>query len=165
VNEMIEAFNSIQNLTKAITDTGYIADPNLIVTIYLAYHLEKPLLLEGPAGTGKTQIALALSQIISNTDPIRLQAYEGIDDAKAIYEWNYKKQLLYIEANKNNQDWQNMQDDIYSEDFLSLRPILKSISSEQQTVLLIDEIDKLDCLQEFDLRNTLRRLEVVFFIF
>jgi MoxR-like ATPase len=144
----MNVFSSVKELSNEINKRGYISDANLVVTIYLAYHLNKPLLLEGPAGVGKTEIANVIADILGSTDPIRLQCYEGIDDAKAIYEWNYKKQLLYIEANKNSQDWQNMQDDIYSEDFLSLRPILKSISSDQQSVLLIDEIDKSD--EEFE---------------
>lgn len=141
-------FDSIKNLSEAISKRGYIADPDLIVTIYLAYHLNKPVLLEGPAGVGKTEIANVIADIISQSDPIRLQCYEGIDDAKAIYEWNYKKQLLYIEATKGQQEWKDLQDDIYSSDFLSPRPILKSISSEEGSVLLIDEIDKSD--EEFE---------------
>lgn len=144
----MEAFDSIKNLSAEINKRGYIADTDLVITIYLAYHLQKPLLLAGPAGVGKTEIANVIADIISEIDPIRLQCYEGIGDEKAIYEWNYKKQLLYIEANKNSEDWKDMQGDIYSEDFLSYRPILKSIMSEKKSVLLIDEIDKSD--EEFE---------------
>jgi MoxR-like ATPase len=143
----VSAFDSIENLFEEINQRGYISDTDLVITIYLAYHLNKPLLLEGPAGVGKTEIANVIADIIGSSDPIRLQCYEGIDDAKAIYEWNYKKQLLYIEANKGETDWQNMQDDIYSSDFLSPRPILKSITTDK-SVLLIDEIDKSD--EEFE---------------
>lgn len=143
----MSAFDSIENLFEEINQRGYISDTDLVITIYLAYHLNKPLLLEGPAGVGKTEIANVIADIIGSSDPIRLQCYEGIDDAKAIYEWNYKKQLLYIEANKGETDWQNMQDDIYSSDFLSPRPILKSITTDK-SVLLIDEIDKSD--EEFE---------------
>jgi MoxR-like ATPase len=143
----VSAFDSIENLFEEINQRGYISDTDLVITIYLAYHLNKPLLLEGPAGVGKTEIANVIADIIGSSDPIRLQCYEGIDDAKAIYEWNYKKQLLYIEANNGETDWQNMQDDIYSSDFLSPRPILKSITTDK-SVLLIDEIDKSD--EEFE---------------
>lgn len=143
----MSAFDSIENLFEEINQRGYISDTDLVITIYLAYHLNKPLLLEGPAGVGKTEIANVIADIIGSSDPIRLQCYEGIDDAKAIYEWNYKKQLLYIEANNGETDWQNMQDDIYSSDFLSPRPILKSITTDK-SVLLIDEIDKSD--EEFE---------------
>lgn len=143
----MSAFDSIENLFEEINQRGYISDTDLVITIYLAYHLNKPLLLEGPAGVGKTEIANVIADIIGSSDPIRLQCYEGIDDAKAIYEWNYKKQLLYIEANKGETDWQNMQDDIYSSDFLSPRPTLKSITTDK-SVLLIDEIDKSD--EEFE---------------
>lgn len=143
----MNTFDSLKILKQTINNTGYIVDNDLVMAIYLSYHLEKPLLLEGPAGVGKTEIALVLSQIM-HSELIRLQAYEGIDDSKAIYEWNYKKQLLYIDANKDNTDWANMQTDIYSEEFLSDRPILKSIRSDKKTVLLIDEIDKSD--EEFE---------------
>lgn len=144
----MEVFNSIEMLSHEINKRGYIADLNLVMAIYLSYHLEKPLLLEGPAGVGKTEIANVLADIFNSDDPIRLQCYEGIDDSRAIYEWNYKKQLLYIEANRGLDEWKNIEEDIYSEDFLSPRPILKSIIQEEKTVLLIDEIDKSD--EEFE---------------
>ena len=144
----IECFESPQNLINEITKHGYIANINLVLAIYLAYHLQKPLLLEGQAGTGKTEIANIVSKILNDSEPIRLQCYEGLDDSKAIYEWDYKKQLLFIEANKNDNDWDNMHNNIYSEKFLSPRPILKSIISEKKEVLLIDEVDKSD--EEFE---------------
>jgi MoxR-like ATPase len=143
-----EAFNSAKKLIKAMEDQGYICDEELALTIYLSYHLGKPLLLEGPAGVGKTEIANVISKILNNNDPIRLQCFEGIDKYEAIYDFDYRKQLLYIEASKEDNNWDEMKSDIYSEDFLSPRPLLKSIRSKNKSVLLIDEIDKSD--EEFE---------------
>lgn len=143
-----DIFKSPQNLLNAVNKYGYICDMKLILPIYLAYHLNKPLLFNGPPGCGKTEIAKVMSNLMNNCDPIRLQCYEGIDASEAIYDWDYKKQLLYIEVSKNQKDWNNMEDDLYSEKFLSVRPLLKSILSDKKEVILIDELDKAD--EEFE---------------
>ncbi|MFW6008236.1 MAG: AAA family ATPase [archaeon] len=145
----LKAFNSIENLYNAINNYGYICDINLVISLYVAYHLNKPILLQGPPGIGKTEIAKVVSNLINSEDPIRLQCFEGIDASQAIYDWDYKKQLLYIESCKNQKiDWKNLKDDLYSDDFLSVRPLLKSILSDKQEVILIDELDKSD--EEFE---------------
>ena len=114
---------------------------------YLAGQLGKPVLVEGPAGVGKTELAKALSRA-TGRDLIRLQCYEGLDEAKALYEWNYRKQLLRIQTEASDTGWQEVKDDIFGEEFLLARPLLNAISAEQPVVLLIDEIDKTD--QEFE---------------
>lgn len=143
-----EIFNDINFLYNEINKTGYICTKQLALSVYLAYHLGKPLLIAGPPGCGKTEIAKVISNLLNNTDPIRLQCYEGITSAEAIYDWDFKKQLLYIEATKDNLDWSQTKTNIYSNDFLSARPLLKSIMSDKREVLLIDELDKSD--EEFE---------------
>ena len=143
-----EIFENIENLYNAINETGYICNKQLTLTIYLAYHLGKPILLEGAPGTGKTEIAKVISNLLNDKDPIRLQCYEGISSSEAIYDWDFKKQLLYIESTKDNLNWNEMQGDIYGQEFLSKRPLLKSILSDKKEVLLIDELDKSD--EEFE---------------
>lgn len=146
---MKNIFETPEELMKQINSLGYIIDFDFAIALYLTYHLDKSvLLLEGPPGTGKSQIAITLSQLMNDCDPIRLQCYEGISVEEAIYSFNYKKQLLYIEAEKQKLDWSNIQQDIYSEQFLSIRPLLKSILSDKREILLIDEIDKSD--EEFE---------------
>src|SRR4029078_1266002 len=113
---------------------------------YLAAKLGKPILVEGPAGVGKTQLAQSLAEVHGRT-LVRLQCYEGLDEAKALYEWNYRKQLLRIQAEADGTGWQEVQDDIFGEEFLLTRPLMDAISSTEPVVLLIDEIDKTD--QEF----------------
>ena len=114
---------------------------------YLATRLGKPVLVEGPAGVGKTELAKALSRYLERS-LVRLQCYEGLDEAKALYEWNYRKQLLRIQAEAEGAGWDRVQDDIFGEEFLLTRPLLHAISSPEPVVLLIDEIDKTD--QEFE---------------
>ena len=143
-----EIFNSIENLYNAINQTGYICGKQMSLMVYLAYHLGKPMLICGPPGTGKTEIAKVISNLLNDKDPIRLQCYEGISSSEAIYDWDFKKQLLYIESTKDNANWNEMQTDIYGQEFLSKRPLLKSILSDKKEVLLIDELDKSD--EEFE---------------
>jgi MoxR-like ATPase len=112
--------------------------------VYLADRLGKPVLVEGPAGTGKTQLAKSVAEI-SGARLIRLQCYEGLDESKALYEWNYKKQLLRIQAERNDgATWEDVEDDIFSDDFLLTRPLLEAIRAEDPVVLLIDEVDRVE---------------------
>ncbi|WP_061298912.1 AAA family ATPase [Herbidospora cretacea] len=130
-------FASPSEAATRLGQTGYLSDDSIATSVFLAGVLEKPLLAEGPAGVGKTQLAKAIAEA-TGADLIRLQCYEGLDEARALYEWNYKKQLLRIQA--EDDAW----DDIFSEEFLLERPLLKAIRAERPTVLLIDETDKAD---------------------
>jgi len=134
-------------LTASLADTGYLADPQTALVAWLAISLGKPVLVEGPAGVGKTELAKALAQVLDR-ELIRLQCYEGLDEAKALYEWNYRKQLLRIQAEADDTGWDRVQDDIFGREFLLERPLLEAISSDKPVVLLVDEIDKTD--QEFE---------------
>ncbi|MEZ0577174.1 AAA family ATPase [Nocardioides sp. MH1] len=139
-------FESPTQAAALLTEAGYLADHATATTTYLAGALEKPLLLEGPAGVGKTELAKAVSRA-TGADLVRLQCYEGLDEARALYEWNYKKQLLRIQAQTGaaeGVDWDQTHDDIFSEEFLLTRPLLTAIRREEPTVLLIDEVDKTD---------------------
>jgi MoxR-like ATPase len=137
-------FVSPAEVTERLAATGYLADPATSTTAYLAGVLEKPLLVEGPAGVGKTELAKAVSRA-TGADLVRLQCYEGLDEARALYEWNYKKQLLRIQASQtDDQTWAETHDDIFTDEFLLTRPLLTSIRRTEATVLLIDEVDKTD---------------------
>ena len=140
-------FSSPDDATARLGETGYLADGPTSVTSFLAGALGKPLLVEGPAGVGKTQLAKAVAQA-TGAELVRLQCYEGLDEAKALYEWNYRKQLLRIQTEAAGTAWQDVQEDIFSEEFLMARPLLTAISVKEPVVLLIDEIDKTD--QEFE---------------
>lgn len=134
----------IAAMQAVLGENGYLADENLVMALYLAEKLEKPLLLEGPAGVGKTELAKAWSRI-GDRRLIRLQCYEGLDESKALYEWNYQKQLLYIQvAALASQGWEAGKQQIFGTEFLLKRPLLEALTSEQPVVLLIDEIDKSD---------------------
>ena len=135
-------FASPDDVTRALGEVGYLADAATSTTVFLAGALEKPLLIEGPAGMGKTELAKAVSRA-TGADLIRLQCYEGLDEARALYEWNYKKQLLRIQA-AGDQAWDDTRDDIFTEEFLLTRPLLTAIRNPRRTVLLIDEVDKTD---------------------
>jgi MoxR-like ATPase len=122
----------------------YLADEGIAGVVYLADRLGKPVLVEGPAGTGKTQLAKSVAEI-TGARLIRLQCYEGLDESKALYEWNYKKQLLRIQAERNEgTTWEELEDDIFSEEFLLTRPLLEAIRADQPVVLLIDEVDRVE---------------------
>jgi MoxR-like ATPase len=139
--------STIEDVREGLQGAGYLAGESAALVAYLATRLGKPVLVEGPAGVGKTELAKALSRYLGRT-LVRLQCYEGLDEAKALYEWNYRKQLLRIQAEAQDTGWNEVQDDIFGEEFLLTRPLLQAISSEEPVVLLIDEIDKTD--QEFE---------------
>ncbi len=156
---MAEEPTSVQEVTTGLRSAGYLAGESTSLVAYLAIKLGKPVLVEGPAGVGKTELAKALSRYLDRT-LVRLQCYEGLDEAKALYEWNYRKQLLRIQAGtpdgggngtpgeKTGTGWEAVQEDIFGEEFLLERPLMTAIASPEPVVLLIDEIDKTD--QEFE---------------
>src|SRR6476469_372676 len=135
-------FDSPDDAAKRLGDVGYLTDAATATTTYLAGTLGKPLLVEGPAGVGKTELAKAVARA-TGADLVRLQCYEGLDEARALYEWNYKKQLLRIQA-APDQAWSETHDDIFTDEFLLTRPLLTAIRREEPTVLLVDEVDKTD---------------------
>jgi MoxR-like ATPase len=139
--------STVEDVREGLQGAGYLAGESAALVAYLATRLGKPVLVEGPAGVGKTELAKALSRYLDRP-LVRLQCYEGLDEAKALYEWNYRKQLLRIQAEAQDTGWSEVQDDIFGEEFLLTRPLLQAISSEEPVVLLIDEIDKTD--QEFE---------------
>jgi MoxR-like ATPase len=139
--------DSVQALAAGLREVGYLPNESTALVAFLATKLGKPVLVEGPAGVGKTELAKALSKYLGR-ELVRLQCYEGLDEAKALYEWNYRKQLLRIQAEATDTGWDAVQEDIFGEEFLLSRPLMTAIASEQPVVLLIDEIDKTD--QEFE---------------
>lgn len=141
-------FINPETVKKALFNVNYLASTQMATTIFLAYKLQKPLLIEGPAGVGKTELAKSLAKV-TNLNLLRLQCYEGLDEQHALFQWNYQKQLLYLQATKNSdQTWTDTKTSIFSEEFLFARPILQAFQSSQKAVLLIDEIDKAD--EEFE---------------
>jgi len=138
---------TVEGTRDALAAVGYLADESASLVSYLAAQLGKPVLVEGPAGVGKTELAKALSRA-TERKLVRLQCYEGLDEAKALYEWNYRKQLLRIQTEKADAGWESVQGDIFGPEFLLTRPLLQAIDSDEPVVLLIDEIDKTD--QEFE---------------
>ncbi|MCR6486757.1 MoxR family ATPase [Amycolatopsis sp. OK19-0408] len=135
-------FTSVDDVSAKLAEAGYLASTAVATTVFLADRLGKPLLVEGPAGVGKTELAKAVAQV-SGSRLVRLQCYEGIDEARALYEWNHAKQLLRITAGRD-ETWEQARTDIFGEEFLLRRPLLTAISSDEPSVLLIDETDKAD---------------------
>jgi len=137
-------FADIDDVTRRLTETGYLPDTATATAVFLADRLGKPLLVEGPAGVGKTELARAVAQA-TGSGLVRLQCYEGVDEARALYEWNHAKQILRIQSAQNvDQDWESTRTDVFSEEFLLSRPLLTAIRRTEPTVLLIDETDKAD---------------------
>ena len=134
-------------LKKKLDESGYVYDETLLTVLTVALALGRPLLIEGAAGVGKTEIAKVMASALDR-DLVRLQCYEGLDESKALYEWNYQKQLLSIQVNMAEQDKDSLTKSLFSDEYLLERPLLKSIRSEKPVVLLIDEIDKAD--EEFE---------------
>ena len=156
---MSKSFESVQEVRDGLKKVNYLADDGIASVVYLAQRLGKPILVEGPAGTGKTQLAKSVSEML-NARLIRLQCYEGLDESKALYEWNYKKQLLRIQADKSSDSWSEVHDDIFSDEFLLTRPLLEAISSTDPVVLLIDEVDRVEIETEALLLEILSEYQV-----
>src|SRR6266851_5501179 len=127
-------FEDVSTIRDSLSKVEYLADDGIAGVVFLADRLQKPVLIEGPAGTGKTQLAKSVAEM-SGARLIRLQCYEGLDESKALYEWNYKKQLLRIQAERNTADWKDVEDDIFSDDFLLTRPLLEAIRAPDPVVL------------------------------
>ncbi|WP_159838588.1 AAA family ATPase [Nocardia sp. CY41] len=139
---MSKFFASVDEVTGRLTEAGYLPSLDIATAVFLAGHLGKPLLIEGPAGVGKTELAKAVAAA-TTSDLVRLQCYEGIDEARALYEWNHAKQLLRITAT-GDEGWDSTRDHVFTEEFLLARPLLAAIRNPRATVLLIDELDKAD---------------------
>ena len=137
-------FESVPAVRESLRKVDYLSDEGIAGIVYLADRLGKPILVEGPAGTGKTQLAKSVAEM-SGARLIRLQCYEGLDESKALFEWNYKKQLLRIQAERaDGNTWDSVEDDIFSDEFLLTRPLLEAISADDPVVLLIDEVDRVE---------------------
>jgi MoxR-like ATPase len=139
-------FESVDAVRDGLRDVQYLADEGIAGIVYLADRLQKPILVEGPAGTGKTQLAKSVAEM-TGARLIRLQCYEGLDESKALFEWNYKKQLLRIQAERgegSGTSWEEIETDIFSDEFLLTRPLLEAIRADDPVVLLIDEVDRVE---------------------
>jgi MoxR-like ATPase len=169
-------FASLEAVRSGLGDVGYLADDSISGVVYLADRLAKPVLVEGPAGTGKTQLAKSVAEL-SGARIIRLQCYEGLDESKALYEWNYRKQLLRIQAggpgetegggaggagegDRRGPSWKELEEDIFSEEFLLTRPLLEAIRSTDPVVLLVDEVDRVELETEALLLEILSEYQV-----
>ncbi|HXQ18006.1 MAG TPA: MoxR family ATPase [Acidimicrobiales bacterium] len=168
-------FGSVADVRTGLADVGYLADDGIAGVVYLADRLAKPVLVEGPAGTGKTQLAKSVAEY-TGSRLIRLQCYEGLDESKALYEWNYRKQLLRIQAGSvllgegegapadadhaGGPTWKELEEDIFSEDFLLTRPLLEAIRADEPVVLLIDEVDRVELETEALLLEILSEYQV-----
>jgi MoxR-like ATPase len=158
-----DCFASVEAVKTALRSVDYLANDQIAGVVYLGAQLGKPILVEGPAGTGKTELAKSAARM-SGMRLIRLQCYEGLDEAKALYEWNYKKQLLRIQAERSvgegGAGWSDIESNIFSEEFLLTRPLLEAIRSKEPVVLLIDEVDRLDVETEALLLEVLSDYQV-----
>ncbi len=159
---MSARFESPASVAERLRAAEYLPDSSIASTVFLADQLAKPVLVEGPAGTGKTQLAKSVAEI-TGARLIRLQCYEGLDESKALYEWNYRKQLLRIQASQvsgDGQNWSELEGDIFAEDFLLTRPLLEAIRAEDPVVLLIDEIDRVELETEALMLEVLSEYQV-----
>jgi MoxR-like ATPase len=157
---MANRFTSVGDVVERLHAADYLASPSIASVVYLADRLEKPVLVEGPPGVGKTELAKALATSIG-ARLIRLQCYEGLDESKALYEWNYKKQLLRIQADRSlDTSWTDLETDIFSEEFLLTRPLLEAIRAKEAVVLLVDEIDRIEVETEALLLEVLSDFQV-----
>ncbi len=158
-------FASLEAVRGGLAQVGYLADESISGVVYLADRLSKPVLVEGPAGTGKTQLAKSVADL-TGARLIRLQCYEGLDESKALYEWNYRKQLLRIQAGEHGQSelegpsWKELEEDIFSEDFLLTRPLLEAIRATDPVLLLVDEVDRVELETEALLLEILSEYQV-----
>jgi MoxR-like ATPase len=157
---MAERFGSVDEVITRLREVDYLSDAGIAGVVFLADRLEKPVLVEGPAGVGKTELAKAVAAS-TGARLIRLQCYEGLDEAKALYEWNYKKQLLRIQSDREHEtSWAEVESDIFSEPFLLTRPLLEAIRAEEPVVLLIDEVDRVEIETEALLLEVLSDFQV-----
>jgi len=155
-------FDSPEDVSQRLRKNDYLSDDAIASVTFLADRLAKPVLVEGPAGTGKTALAKAVADA-TGSRLIRLQCYEGLDESKALYEWNYRKQLLRIQAGRSeesSEDWTALEEDIFAEEFLLTRPLLEAISSTEPVVLLIDEVDRVELETEALLLEILSEYQV-----
>jgi MoxR-like ATPase len=155
-------FESPHAVNESLRGVGYLADDGIAAVVFLADRLGKPVLVEGPAGTGKTQLAKSVAEM-TGSRLIRLQCYEGLDESKALYEWNYKKQLLRIQAEQvtdRGESWEELEEDIFSEEFLMPRPLLEAIRATDPVLLLIDEVDRVEVETEALLLEVLSDYQV-----
>jgi len=157
---MADRFTSVDDVIDRLRSVDYLADPNIGGVVFLADRLGKPVLVEGPAGVGKTELSKAIAAVTGGR-LIRLQCYEGLDEAKALYEWNYKKQLLRIQSDRDHEmSWDQVESDIFAEPFLLTRPLLEAIRASEPVVLLIDEVDRVEIETEALLLEVLSDFQV-----
>ncbi len=158
IAESGDRFADVLSVRGELQEVGYLADEGIASIVYLADRLGKPVLVEGPAGTGKTELAKSVAGM-SDSRLIRLQCYEGLDESKALYEWNYKKQLLRIQA-EGDGTWAEIEEDLFSEEFLLTRPLLEAIQAKDRVVLLVDEVDRIEVETEALLLEILSEYQV-----
>lgn len=152
-------FDAVEDVSDRLGAAGYLADRAVATAAFLADRLDKPILAEGPAGTGKTELAKALARA-TGSELVRLQCYEGLDEAKTLFEWDYQKQLLRIQADRDGAGWDALQGDLFAEGFLLERPLLRAIRATGPVVLLIDEVDRVEVETEALLLEVLAEFQV-----